>query len=140
MPVGANNPIPSDPGLIALVMLLRFNGIGADAEQIRHRIGSSSVNVTEMIRCAKEFGLKARIVKTSWRRLSRTPLPGIAGLHDGGYLILGKIAEEENKILVQFPASPRPQAMSREELEKIWDGRVVLMARRARLSDLSTAL
>jgi len=137
MPPDTKSPFSSDPGLLALVMLLRFNGVSADAEQIRHRIGSSLVSVTEMIRCAREFSLKARVAKTSWRRLARTPLPGIAALKEGGYLILGKVAEEENRILVQFPASPRPQVMTREELEKIWDGRVVLMTRRARLSDLS---
>lgn len=137
MSSNTNNSLPADDGLLALVMLLRFNGIGADTQQIRHQIGAPLVGVTEMMRCAKGFGLKARVAKTSWRRLSRTPLPGIAALRAGGYLILGKIAEEESKILVQYPASPRPQVMTREELEEIWDGRVVLMARRATLSGLS---
>jgi ATP-binding cassette, subfamily B, bacterial HlyB/CyaB len=127
----------SDTGLAALVMLLRFNGISADAQQIHHRMGSTSVGVTEMLRCAREFGLKTRVAKTSWARLSRTPLPGIAALRDGSYLILGKIAEEQGTILVQSPSSSRPQVMTRADLEEIWDGRVVLMARRAILSDIS---
>jgi subfamily B ATP-binding cassette protein HlyB/CyaB len=133
----ADTPFPGDPGLISLVMLLRFNGIAADAEQIRHRIGTDSFGVAEMIRCAKELGLRARVVKTSWRRLARTPLPGIAALRTGGFLILGKVAEEESKILVQVPAALRPQVMTRADLEEVWDGRLVLMARRARLTDLS---
>jgi len=29
----------SDPGLAALVMLLRFQGVGIDPEQIRHQFG-----------------------------------------------------------------------------------------------------
>ena len=49
----------SEFGLAALVLLLRFNGIGADPEQIRHRFGDE-IGVLEMLRCAKEFGLKAR--------------------------------------------------------------------------------
>jgi ATP-binding cassette, subfamily B, bacterial HlyB/CyaB len=133
----ADEQISGDPGLIALVMLLRFHGVGADPGQIRHRIGTQSVAVPEMIRCAKELGLKARVAKSSWSRLLRTPLPGIAALRGGGFLILGKMAEEDSKILVQFPMSPRPQVMTRAELEEIWDGRVVLMARRAHLTDLS---
>ena len=48
---------------------------------------------------------------------------------------MGKISED--KILVQRPSSPRPELMNRTEFEAIWDGRVVLMARRASLSDLS---
>jgi len=65
----------ADSGLAALVSLLRFNGIGADPEQIRHRFGGASIGVSEMLLSAKEFGLKARPCKTSWARLSRMPLP-----------------------------------------------------------------
>jgi len=51
------------------------------------------------------------------------------------YLLLGKIAED--LILVQYPSSRRPEAMTRALLEAIWDGRLVLMAPRAKLSDLT---
>jgi ATP-binding cassette, subfamily B, bacterial HlyB/CyaB len=123
----------SDSGLAALVSLLRFHGVGADAEQIRHRFGGRAIGIPEMLRCAKDLGLKARVVTTRWQRLDRTPLPGIAVLGDGGFLMLGKAGEE--KVLVQSPLAPRPQLMSRAEFEAVWDGRVVLMARRAGLSD-----
>jgi subfamily B ATP-binding cassette protein HlyB/CyaB len=127
---------PADEsGLPSLVMLLRCHGIGADSEQIRHRCGSATIGITEMLRCAKELGLKAKAPTTTWDRLASTPLPGIAALKNGGFLILGKVAED--KVLVQYPSSPRPEAMSRAEFEAIWDGRLVLMARRARLTDLS---
>src|SRR5216684_2372668 len=53
-------PGPNDPGLVALVMLLRFHGIGADPAQIRHQCGTAAIGVADMIRCAREFGLKAR--------------------------------------------------------------------------------
>jgi hypothetical protein len=125
---------PPDQGLIALTMLLNFNGIAADPEQLRHRFGGSAVGVTQMLRLAKELGLKARLSKTSWGRLGKTPLPAIAALRDGGFLVLGKLGDDE--ILVQAPGG-RPQIMIREELEAIWDGRLVLMTRRAGLVDLT---
>src|SRR5712691_1370065 len=125
----------NDPGLICLVALLRVHGIAAEAEQIHHRMGNRAVRITEMIRCAKELGLKARASRTNWARLAKTPLPGIASLHDGGFIVLGKMAEDQ--VLVQRPFSPRPELMKRAEFEAIWDGRIILMARRASLSDLS---
>ena len=64
-----------------------------------------------MLRCAKELGLKARAPTTSWNRLASTPLPGIAALRDGGFLLLGKVADD--KALIQHPSSPRPEAMRR---------------------------
>jgi ATP-binding cassette, subfamily B, bacterial HlyB/CyaB len=132
---GTDTPKAGDDGLSALVMLLRCHGVAADSGQIRHRIGTATIGVTEMLRCAKELGLKARAPTTKWERLARTPLPGIAPLRNGGYLLLGKVAED--KILVQYPSSPKPEAMTRAQLEAIWDGRIVLMARRAKLSDLT---
>ena len=50
----------ADAGLITLVTLLRFHGIGADPEQLRHRLGTASIGIPEMLRGAKELGLKAR--------------------------------------------------------------------------------
>jgi subfamily B ATP-binding cassette protein HlyB/CyaB len=101
---------PADPGLVVLVTLLRFNGIGADPEQIRHRFGGSPVGIAEMLRLGKELGLKARATKSAWPRLANTPLPAIAALKDGGFLFLAKAGED--KVLVQSPSSPRPSLMT----------------------------
>ena len=134
MLAATDKPAPAQSGLAALVLLLRFHGIGADPEQIRHRFGDD-IGVSEMLRCAKEFGLKARTYRSSWQRLAKTPLPGIAVLRDGCFLLLGKASEDQ--VLVQDPLSPRPMLMSRAEFEAVWDGRLVLMAGRAALVDLS---
>jgi ATP-binding cassette, subfamily B, bacterial HlyB/CyaB len=56
-------------------------------------------------------------------------------LRDGGFLLLGKAGED--KIIVQSPSSARPALMTQAELEAVWDGRLVLMTRRAGLVDLS---
>jgi ATP-binding cassette, subfamily B, bacterial HlyB/CyaB len=100
-----------DQGLAVLVTLLRFQGIGADPEQIRHKFGHGKIGVPEMLRCAKDLGLKARSYRTSWSRLATTPLPGIAVLRDGGFLFLGKVGDD--KAIVQSPLSPRPALSSR---------------------------
>ncbi len=135
MTENANNPKAIDPGLSVLVALLRFHGIGADAEQLRHRFGTGQIGAQEMLRCARDFGLKARAYRTSWERLATTPLPGIAVLRDGSFLLLGKIGGEE--AVVQSPMEARPRLMKRVELEAVWDGQLILMTRRAGLLDLS---
>ena len=88
-----------------------------------------------MLRCAKELGLKARVYRTDWSRLASTPLPAIACLSDGGFLLVGKAADD--KVLVQAPLAPRPALMTRDEFEAVWDGRLILMTRRAGLSDIA---
>src|SRR5262249_56081441 len=79
---------PADPGLEALVTLLHFHGVAADREQIRHRLGTARIGAAEMLRCAKDLGLKARACRTKWSRLGRTPLPAVAGLHAAPLLLL----------------------------------------------------
>lgn len=131
----APDPAQTESALLALVILLRCHGVGAEPEQIRHRIGSPRIGVAEMLRCAKEMDLKARALSTRWERLATTPLPGIAVLRDGSFLILGRAAAD--KVLVQRPMEPRPETMTREEFEAIWSGGLILMARRAGLTDLA---
>src|SRR5262249_4121862 len=104
-----------DPGLAELVMLLRFHGLGADPEQIRHRFGRGTIGIPEMLRCAKELGLKARSRLTTWERLVSTPMPAIVALRDGGFLLLGKVGD--GKALVQSPLAPRPTMITLAALE-----------------------
>src|SRR6516165_8128638 len=131
----ADSVTAGDPGLSVLVMLLRLHGIGADPEQIRHRFGGARIGVPEMLRCAKEFGLKARERNTNWKRPETTPMPAIAALRDGGFLLLGKFGD--GKVIVQSPHSPRAALMTKAEFEAVSDGRIVLMTRRATLADMS---
>ena len=125
---------PADPGLEALVALLRLHDIAAEAEQIRHRLGTSKIGAAEILRCAKDLGLKARAFRTDWSRLARIPLPGIASLRDGGFMLLAKASEDQ--VLVQSPLAVRPTLMTRAELLAVWDGGLILMTRRTGLSDL----
>jgi subfamily B ATP-binding cassette protein HlyB/CyaB len=123
-----------DSGLVSLVLLLRFHGVSADPSQIGHRLGSAGVGIPEMLRCARELGLKARAVASEWSRLGKATLPAIAQRSDGGFFILGRLVDD--KALVQDPSNGRPRLLSRAEFEAIWTCRLVVMTRRARLSDL----
>ena len=125
---------PADPGLEALVTLLHFQGVAADRGQIRHRLGTK-IGAPEMLRCAKDLGLKARAYQTQWSRLTKTPLPAIATLRDGGFMVVAKAAEDQ--VLVQSPQASRPALMTRAELLAVWDGGLILMTRRAGLSDVT---
>ncbi len=135
MILDANSGDSRDPGLDILVLLLRFHGIAVDPQQLRHRFGPGQIGVAEMLRCSKELGLKSRLYETQWERLARTPLPGIAVLRDGTFLLLAKV--NEHKALVQKPSEPRPALLTRDQLNEIWTGQLLLMSRRVGLSDLS---
>jgi predicted double-glycine peptidase len=123
-----------DPGLFALLLSLRCHGINAEVELVRRRCGSDTVGIIEMLRCAKELGLKVRAPTANWEQLARTPVPVIAALRSGGFFLITKFADD--KVVVVQPGLARPLPMKRAEFETVWDGRLVAMTRRSWLSSL----
>jgi ABC-type bacteriocin/lantibiotic exporter with double-glycine peptidase domain len=133
-PLDTRGEAGADGGLGCLTLLLRFHGIAADPAQISHRFGAAPIGIREMLRCAKELKLKGRAITTDWSRLPNLPLPAIAELATA-FLILAQVMDE--RVLVQSPTVRRPELLSDAEFEAKWTGHLVLMARRAQLSDLA---
>src|SRR5262249_13337982 len=130
-----NNAAQADPGLESLVMLLHLQGVAADREQIKHRLGTTKIGAPEILRCAKDLGLKARACRSDWSRLAKTPLPAIAALRDGGFMVIAKAGE--GKVLVQSPHRARRVLMTRAERLALGDGELFLMPRGAGLGEMT---
>ena len=131
-----DRPEPAaDTGAGALAFTLQLLGIPADAEKIRHEFGASGrLGETDLLRAARRFPVKARATVTKWDRLARTPLPALAQLADGSWLTIGRVGDD--KVLVQSPGASRPEIQERAKFEADWSGRLLLLTRRASLSDL----
>jgi subfamily B ATP-binding cassette protein HlyB/CyaB len=128
----------TDTGLICLLILARFHDLPANGTQLQHQFSQSGQALSEidLLRAAKHVGLKAGMVKTTWSKLQGMPLPGMAKLVDGRYLVVAKVQAE--KVLVQHPDEARPLVLSRDRFEMIWTGDLLLFTKRAnlRLQDL----
>ena len=122
-------------GLSCLLLVLRFHGIAADANQLSHQYGDA-IGEREILRCTKGLKLKARAVVSNWDRLARTSLPAIALRHDGSFFLISKVSEDAALIL--DPATGRPQSLSRPEIEAQWSGRIILVTRRASLASTAS--
>jgi subfamily B ATP-binding cassette protein HlyB/CyaB len=131
---GGGAALPST-NVEALVLLLRFLEIATDPAQIKHQYPVATFGSSEILRCAKDLRLRARSITTTLERLAKTPLPALAEARDGEFFVLAQIASE--KVLIQDPKAGRPQLLSRAEFEERWTGRLVLITRRASLSDLA---
>lgn len=132
----ATAEIAPDPGLVALEITLSLLGLPADAEQMRHALGLiGPASAGDLLRAARSFDVKVRLIRSTFPRLVRTPLPAIGCLRDGGFVVIAQAAED--KVLVQDPREPRPQVMTAAEFGEVWTGEVLLIARRASLIDLA---
>lgn len=129
------DPAPrSDPGLLALVMLARFHSVAADPEQLRHEfsVGGALFGTDEILHGARKLGLKAKLVRTTWERLTHTPLPAIAQSEDGRFFVLARA--ENDQVLIQDPLVGRPETLSSEALNARWNGKLILFTSRASLT------
>ena len=106
--VGATN----DPGATAFAFILQLLGLPANPSEILHHSGRPAMGEDDILRAAKRFPLKCRAIQTTVSRLEATPLPALAALKDGAWMVLGKAAE--GKILVQDPRKPNPEMLTPE--------------------------
>ena len=124
-----------DSGLACLTTLLRFHGVPVDPEQLLHRSAGHHFTLTEIVRGAREHGLKAKVKTARVRSLPKVPLPAIVRRADGTFVVLAKLVD--GKVLLHDSVSGRPFSVTLEEFATSWDGTLVLMARRANVSDLA---
>jgi subfamily B ATP-binding cassette protein HlyB/CyaB len=117
-----------------LIAILRFNGIAVDREALKQEFGNKPPSCESVVRCARHYGLKARASRTTVARLEQTPLPAVAWDKDGKIRLVLKVADDRVLIQAGFPG--RPEVISKAELQSLWSGRLVLITKRAALSDL----
>ncbi len=122
-----------DSGASGLALLLQLLGLPADQAELLHQSGMTAMGETDILRAAQRFPVKARAIASSLQRLETTPLPALALLRNGDWLVLGKAAE--GKVLVQDPLKATPELMTLEAFDTRWSGRLILMTRRASLGD-----
>ena len=90
-----------------------------------------------LLLASKRLGLQARAVTTRPERLARTPLPAIAQMKDGRFVILAKLESAEEgagRVLVQSPEVGRPELLELADFAAAWSGRLILITSRATLA------
>lgn len=130
-----SQPNKPDSGVLSLITILRLLGIPSDLDQIQHQYGvpGKQFDAEELLRVAKRFKMKARLISSDWSKLERTFLPAIAELKDGSFILIGRMLAAEDKVLVQDPTLAKPMLITKEELERQWSGRLLLITRRAKV-------
>ncbi|MEN6328441.1 MAG: type I secretion system permease/ATPase [Syntrophomonas sp.] len=119
-----------DPGLYCFVSIARFYGISADPEQIKHTLalGNGSMTETDILRAAKELGLKSKAADIGFEKLPKMTLPAILGLKEGGFILLAKM--DAGKLLVLFPGDSSPRILNDDDFKQLWNCRIILLTPR----------
>lgn len=122
-----------DTLLTCLALVARFHGISAEPAQIAHvHRAAHAMTVTELLLAARELGLSAKTVRPDPSRLSRQALPAIALEQDGTAFILAR--HDAGKVLIQSPATGRPETLTEEAFLARWTGELILFQSRASIA------
>jgi ATP-binding cassette, subfamily B, bacterial HlyB/CyaB len=124
----------SDGGAWALALALHLLGVIADPGKIQHETGKSGpLSEDDLLRAAQKFLVKAKARQSSISRLPKTPAPALALLKSGAYVVIGKVTEDS--VLIQGADDHGPRVLAFADFAKEWTGRIILLAKRASLSD-----
>ena len=119
--------VPADSGLACLLILARYHGVPATPEVVLRELGTSGpVAEAEIVRAARALGLRAWRLRPRRRRLRHVPVPAVAALAGGRFVILSRIDAET--AYLHDPHGVQPSTMSRAEFERVWEGALVRLA------------
>jgi subfamily B ATP-binding cassette protein HlyB/CyaB len=93
-----------------------------------HLVAGTVAGREDLIRIAQRLGLRARLVKTGWDRLQKTPLPAIILNRDGQFGIISRVID--GRVAVHGAGAARPSLLARDEFEWLWAGELILLTRR----------
>ena len=138
--VASNTVFPS--ALHALCAIARFHQVAADPATLAHQLGLSAADpfaIDDLLRAAKQLGLKAKLSRTTVERLGLISLPALAIMRtDDGTLHVVIVAQCDGKrVLLQdmsmSPAGPnaRPTIEPVEVFAAQWTGELILITNRA---------
>lgn len=121
----------------ALALIARFHGVAADIQQIRHNSGKNAgdFSSSDLVRAARDLGLKSRAVRVSIADLAKLPLPLLAKNQDGQFVVLARLEGEE--VLLHDVATGQPVRAQLEALDELLSGDVVLVTRQRAFFDTS---
>ncbi|UPK33969.1 peptidase domain-containing ABC transporter [Bradyrhizobium sp. 186] len=130
-------------GLAALVIVARQHGLHLTVSQLIHEnvLGGGEVATSEIVKCANNSGMRAKVVHLDWDGLShlKKALPAILGLKDGSKMVLLRLEGDENnpRVVLRDPNVGEDALLiiDRIRLEDIWTGEVVLAKRDYEISD-----
>jgi len=129
--------------LHCLALVARHHGVDLSPERLQHdyAVDERPVEIRQLLRMAKDAGLRARQIKLSWTSLLQLgeAFPVLAELENGNWVVIAgpAMGEEEAKIRVLDPLAERPDfiLLNQEQFIRSWCGSVVMMKRNFGIND-----
>jgi subfamily B ATP-binding cassette protein HlyB/CyaB len=129
--------------LHCLALVARHHGVDLSPERLQHdyAVSDEPVAVRQLLRMAKDAGLRARHVDLTWRSLFElgNAYPVLAELENGNWIVIVGTAagDDGERVRVLDPLAQRPDFifLDEEQFSRSWRGSVILMKRNYKMKD-----
>lgn len=124
-----------DSGLRSLQLIFALHGHSADLNRINRDFSDpgSMFSLGQMIKAFKAEGFKAKSLQAGWQDLEAVAFPVIAQLADGSFCVVAGLRKET--VLVHDPIAKTQRLIGRDDFEKRWSGKLILVKKRFSLKD-----
>lgn len=124
-----------DTGVFCLLAVVKLLGISVDDETIRHiQDHCLPVDKRKLLQFAAKLQMRAEIVSVSLEDLPKQPIPAIAVMKNGNYMVLGR--NNELKVVVLDLAVGHSSTLDIEQFASEWAGELILLSRKFKLKHL----
>ena len=121
-----------DPGLVAVCAIAGYYRISADPHHLRRELAlqGKTADERDLVRAASQTGMKARIIgKLSPKRLKTIPVPAVARMKDGSFVVFSGLMPT-GKFRIVDTLTRVAQELGVEDLFAAIEPQMILMARR----------
>ena len=117
-------------GLYSVAVVMKLLGGQVELGQLNHMFSAldGTAEVSDLAMVFKRYGYRSKILDHSKVDFSRTAFPLICRGDDGGYMVLAKYDQDQEKVLVQSVSSPRATWVAVEGLKTAMIGEVLAVA------------
>ncbi|RXH16959.1 peptidase domain-containing ABC transporter [Bradyrhizobium guangzhouense] len=130
-------------GLECLVIVARQHGLHLTSSQLIHDnvLSGTEVTPSEIVKCASNSGMRAKVVRLDWNGLShlKKALPAIVCLKDGSKMVLLRLDGDENspRVVLRDPNVGEDALLVIDSIrfEEVWTGEIILVKRDYDISD-----
>lgn len=115
-------------GYLCLMIVLKMLEIKTDSTELEHKIKKATDVDVELIRVAKELGLKVKLTKFREKTVERLTVPVIARCKNNKYILI--LNKQGEKWMILNPEKGRPTKIYSNELNELIDGQCIIIGRK----------
>ncbi len=128
MTVNEERDVSVNPKLQCFLIVSGVLQVFISTAEVRQAVEREVQDTESILQMAKMFKIKARVVRPEIEELPDVPLPAIAVMKTGDWVIIGR--NDDQQVLILSPGENDPVPTSLDDFKAVWSGELLVFQRR----------